>query len=218
MRSEWATVAGVVSLIAFPRLGFAEEAPQEAPVAHAADEAFLRVDLGLGLPGANGAGLTSIGGGLGAAGGLTSSWIPTGEVTLELRAVGPLWFVGRAIGSYHTASAQGFEVARSWSVGGQAGVRVEVPLLDWLEAGGHVLLGGNVARSAAESYASSGYFVGGVVGASTHLRPTELFGVRLSLDILRAGHQSSSGTGHDASGTFIELTATPHLELTFSFE
>ncbi len=184
----------------------------------------FRVDLGLSLPsGAMGGAAAGLGAG-------PLGWTPVVETAFELHLTGPAWGFVRARGSYRTnedCCSRSFV----WGAGGDVGVRVEAPLFPWLDLGGHVAVGAGVDHSridwGSDFSQTWALDAAGVLGLSAHLRPIDVFGVRLSVDIVSVGHSRSSwegtlaGTGYvqraDASSTYAQLTATPRFELTYTF-
>ena len=54
-------------------------------------------------------------------------------------------------------------------------------------------------------------------GAGLHFRPTRLFGVRLGVQVLELGYARVVYDQQSGYSAFAHLTASPSLELTFSF-
>lgn len=207
-----------------PRTGVAAES-RDAEVAARRRGQIFRVDLGLSLPsGAMGGSAAGLGAG-------PLGWTPTVETAFELRLAGPAWGFVRAKGAYW-ADDNCCSENEAWSAGGDLGVRIELPLFHWLDVGGHVLLGVDVEHARYDT--TTGDFLdhwalsgAGAVGLAAHLRPTDFFGVRLSVDLFSAGHARASmegtepGTGRvlrqDEAITHAQLTAAPRVELTYTF-
>lgn len=201
-----------IALLSLPCAAEAEE--QEAPTAVAPTEKkesekdakppvdHHRLVLGMGYP-------QLLAGSAGALGSLG----PYGSAGYETRIAGPAWFMIAAHGgvsSYEDSSSGG---TTAWSIGGTTGVRLEAPVFDFVDVGGYGAFRG--AASQAQEY--SAYSVGAVFGLGLHLRPTRFFGVRLGLEVLSAGYSHAAYMQDVARAAYANLTASPSLELTFSF-
>lgn len=172
----------------------------------------VRLDLGLGLLAPTNSG--SGGGGVGALG--ITTVMPFTRATFEAHLAGPAWFLIAAQGGYEESSFNGDE-GHHWLAALRIGPRFEARVIDEVEAGGYVLVEGALGHVEVEGYGASNLQVGGVAGGSIHFRPTPLFGVRLAIDVLRAGYQRGVAGEVDASTGYVRLTASPSIELTFTF-
>jgi len=192
----------------------AEAEEQEAPTAVAPTEEkesekdakrpvdHHRLVLGMGYPQA----LAGSAGGLGSMG-------PYGSAGYEARIAGPAWFMIAAHGGVSSFESSGVQSTTTWSIGGTTGVRLEAPVFDFVDVGGY----GAFRGAASRAQDASAHFVGAVFGVGLHLRPTRFFGVRLGLEVLSAGYSHSAYLHQVASAAYANLTASPSLELTFSF-
>ena len=207
---------GVGVLVMWPTL--ARAAPGEAEDADAAETAprdeRVRVAIGVGWMAAGlGASAGAGAGPIGALGG------PMATATLEARLGGPAWAVAGVRGDMAQATAND-QTSETYSVGGTAGLRLETPVFRWLDAGGHVLA--EASRGAVEVSGDGGgeatfTRVGGVAGPSIHFRPSEVFGVRLALDVLHAGRTWAEDQNGEATAVNAGVSASPRAEVTFSF-
>lgn len=178
----------------------------EVPTEH------VRLNLGLGLLGptnlgAGGAGVGTLG---------ATALMPFTRASFEAHLAGPAWLVISAQGGYEESSFNGQE-ASNWLAALRFGPRFEARVVDKVEAGGYVLAEGVLGNAEVEGNRNSTIQVGGVAGASIHFRPTPLFGVRLAIDVLRAGYQRGASGALEASSGYVRLTASPSIELTFTF-
>ncbi len=174
----------------------------------------VRLDMGLGL-----SGVTIVGTGNGGAGAgpLGGGLFPMASVGLEVHLAGPAWLVIRARGSYSSFD-EAVQTWHAWSAGGTIGPRFETPVFEFLDVGGHVFFdasysGMDVPYGVQESNLS----LGGIAGGSLHFRPTRFFGVRLVLDVVRAGYAWTQGQTSEAAQGYAQLSASPQVELTFTF-
>jgi hypothetical protein len=206
--STWAETA-----VAAGGEGRAEAGVMAAPEEPRNDGESVRLDLGLGL-----SGVTIVGATNGAAGTLGGGLFPAAHAGLEVHLAGPAWLAIRARGSY-SAFGDGSQVSRAWSAGGTIGPRFETPVFDFLDVGGHVFVDASYSGSEVliEGPQASTASVGGVAGASLHFRASRFFGVRLVLDVVRAGYAWTPGQIPEAAHTYAQLTASPQIELTFTF-
>jgi hypothetical protein len=191
-------------------------APAEKPAAASERKEIARIDFGLSFPHVNGLATVGGAGGLGGLGG-GGLWLPTIEAAFELRIAGPLWALARLSGSYTDSLASGYVHYAAGSFAGDVGVRLEFPLFHWLDAGGHLLLGASDTESTDDFYDAKDLVLRGVAGVGAHFRPTDFFGVRLSLDLLSATHEEASIPDYEVHTNAIALTSTPRVELTFTF-
>ncbi|NUP05590.1 MAG: hypothetical protein HOW73_05970 [Polyangiaceae bacterium] len=212
-----AATAAFFSVFGIVTEGLAEEPGAPAPrIDVPADAApmtpppppeYVRVGLGMGLM---------------FAGGLNApvSVVPLAVAGVDVHMFGPAWLVLRANGNYADDELNG-QSTKTYGVGGRIGVRLEAPLFDWLEAGGYGALQGQYSKQSSSGLtgpldSQTGWF-GGVIGASAHLRPTRFFGVRLGLDVLRAGHAWSTYGEESYESTSVAFEPSPSVELTFTF-
>jgi hypothetical protein len=196
-------------------IGIEDASAQDAVKEQAeADEAeHARIGLGLSLPNVTGA-AGNIGGGAGVLGALA----PRGTASVEIHAAGPLWVSLGLTGAYSETEIEDVE-GQSGTLGGRAGLRIETPVFEWLEAGGYGFFEGRYSffeGGEAPGTQANQVFVGGDAGVAAHLRPTRFFGVRLGLEILRVGHSWANDRGENRSFQ-VELTAAPSVEVTFTF-
>jgi opacity protein-like surface antigen len=163
-----------------------------------------RLLLGLMLP----VGLS--GGSSGALGGLTP---PAAQASYETRMTGPAWFMVGARGSGERIGTDTME-SGSWSFGGFTGVRLEAPVHEYVEVGGY-----GVFEAAGHEWSEGyGWNFGFDFGAGLHFRPTRLFGARLGVEVLKLGYEKETYLDQLAYRAYARLTASPSIELTFSFE
>ncbi len=212
--------AGVGVLLVQPAR--AAEPPNDGAQAQSAQREEVaptfRIDLGMGASWAtNGGGAVA---GVGTLGGV-GPFTPFALISFEGHLAGPVWLVVRATGDYARQTYED-EVASAWSLGLQAGPRFEFPVASRVDVGGHVLLQGAYGRARqslpdGEDGSSETVRVGGLAGTSVHFRITPLFGVRLAIDVLRAGYGWGNGGGTDWSSAYAQLTADPSVALTFTF-
>lgn len=199
----------------------AEEARAEAPAEEASrgvapsrkeEPPTFRVDAGLELASGLGAGT---------AGPVAGPILPLANVGFEWRLRGPFWAFVRGGGGI-VSSDQGAAQHLDWNAGGQVGVRLELPVLDWMDVGGHLMVGASAARSEERLgedvyWGASSLEAGGRLGVAAHLHPTTFFGTRLSLGLLDAGYAIVAQGDQRASNAYAHVTARPAVELTFSF-
>jgi len=182
---------------------------KQQPARPAPRKDHARVDLGTSFPnlgsvGAGGvAGATSLG---------ALAWVPAVEAAFELHLSGPAWLFARASGSYHEDAMDDYK-AQTWMAAGDLGLRLEAPIFRWLEAGGHALVGlgtsGSRVIGAGAFDSMQNSWLRGVAGVGAHLRPTDFFGVRLSLDLLSAGYATYQMPQQNDDSIFVALTAVP---------
>lgn len=191
---------------------WANETPEMA-----ARSESVRVDVGLGIAG-------NLGGG-GAVAGLGGGPLISTGVAVEAHLAGPAWLVVRGSGGFTQWDTEGVASASSSFAGLRVGPRFEWRVIDYFDAGFHVQANGAVAHdegsasSGADAYDGDAYEVGGVAGGSIHYRATSVFGVRLAVDLVKAGYASSwNDTGKaSVSAGYANLSPAPSAELTFTF-
>ena len=220
-RSKVVLGVGLALGLGLERAALADDAaPESAPpagVEEVRSKQRYRLDLGMGM---QGVGVATTG----ALGGLSS---PFARAGFEARLAGPAWLMLEAHGSVGTNEGYG-SASSWWSAGGAIGVRLEQPVYDFVSVGGYGVVLGSYSRA---GYAgpgpdgapigadSSAFSVGAAFGVDLHFRASSFFGVRLGLELLRAGYEESwdDWTGDGASGAFGRLTASPRVALTFTF-
>ena len=174
--------------------------------------ATFRVNLGLELMSGLGAGST---------GPIAGPLIPHTSVSLEWRMRGPLWAFVRGGGGVN-GSDQGAAHDIAWTAGGGAGIRLELPVLDWMDVGGHVLVGAAASRDEQRwndevVWGASSLEAAARLGLGAHLHPTSFFGTRLSLGLLDGGYRVEAMGDERWAAFYARVTAQPQVELTFSF-
>lgn len=223
----WVWVIGVGALV-WTFEASAEEAKaasSDAPAGVEEQRAGQRhqLALGLGLQG------VALGGGAGAGaagplGGVPSPYLTTG---FETRLAGPAWLLLEAHGSVGKDNGYG-ATGTQWSAGGALGVRLEHPVYDFVSVGGYGALVGSYSHAAYEgpgpegepwAFESNAFSVCAVFGVGLHFRASSFFGVRLGLELLRAGYSEVDEplTNSGAAGAFAQLAASPRVALTFTF-
>lgn len=209
-RLRW---AGAVVLVCAPASTVVAEATESPPTDTAKKEEapaveHHRITLGMGIP-------NGLVGGTGN-GGLGS--IPYATAGYEARMIGPAWFLVALRGGIDQGGQDGYQTYESWYAGGTVGFRIEAPVHEYVELGGHGRFGGSLGRYTTMdgSYEDS-WQLGAEAGAGMHFRPTRLFGVRLCIDVLDWGYSESFYGGEEAANVYAHLKAEPSLELTFSF-
>lgn len=212
VRLRW---TGAVVLVCVPALNVsaqgAEGPPEEgAPKDKPAAVEHHRLTLGMTLPMGIGAGAG--GSGAGALGG-----IPFATAGYEARMVGPAWFLVALRGGIAAGATDGYQNYESWYAGGTVGVRLEAPVHEYVELGGHGRFGGSLGRYATVGGYQDSWQLGAEIGGGMHLRPTRLFGVRLCIDVLDWGYSEAFYQNGNDANVYAHLKAEPSLELTFSF-
>lgn len=155
--------------------------------------------------------------GVGTLGGLT----PFPEIGFELRVAAPLWLVARGWVAYAESEAQG-EMSNLGG-GGDLGVRLEWPIVRWLDAGGHAFVGatGSSWENEPDVGAGTSGWSAGVrasTGVGAHFRFGDLVGLRLSCDLVRVRHDRGEAPGGQTfASTSVDGGPAPRAELTFSF-
>lgn len=206
----WA-VAGV--LVCVPAVAMAEEEPSKTADQKEEQAPPIerhRLTLGMTVP-SGGVGTSN-----GGVGGLGT--IPYATAGYEARMAGPAWFLLALNGGLAGNTAEdGYEESSSWYAGGTIGVRIEVPVHDYVEVGGHGRFGGGLGSYVNGGGNSDSWQLGAEAGAGIHFRPTRLFGVRLCIDVLDWGYREDFYGGGKSTGVYAHLKADPSLDLTFSF-
>jgi hypothetical protein len=181
-------------------------------------EQIFRAEMGVGLLGLSG-GSTSDGG-LGGLGAIRPYL--QGNLTVGLRLTPAFWlFGGFRGGAYSGPIGTGLPEGTIWNLGGEVGARLEIPVARLLSVSGYASL--DASRSV--DFAST-TTLGGEIGAGLHIRPTDLFGIRVELGLLRAAHSFTEVTDPETAGalgltddqsTSVNFGASPRIAMTFSF-
>lgn len=210
----WMTLVTARAATAQPaneRPGGAAPEPDVEPVER------VRLDLGVTI--------MSLGGGNGG----VAVW-PSVHTGLEIRMAGPAWLIASGHASYREHELDAWDPtysdeSTSINGGGRLGVRLETPVFEWLELGGHATLGARYGRH--DSLVNGDHEsidIGAQGGVGAHLRPKRFFGMRLGLDVVRAGRSWSRATAQydvrseqTSSAAYAEIIAWPTFEMTFTF-
>jgi hypothetical protein len=185
---------------------------------------WFRAELGVGTLGLYGPGF---GGGTGAQGGLgglgDARPYLNGNLTVGVRLTPAFWlFGGLRAGALSGSQGTGLPVGTAWDLGGEVGARLEIPLVPLVSVSGFASLG----ASKSVNYVASSTRLGGEIGGGLHLRPSDLFGIRAELGLLRAQHSFTEYEDPEVTGldgvvdersTSLSFGMSPRVAMTFSF-
>jgi hypothetical protein len=155
-------------------------------------------------------------------GGLGAPFL-TGDLTVGVRLTPAFWlFGGLRAGALSGSQGTGLPVGTSWRLGGYVSARLEVPLVPLVSVSGFALLGAEKSVN----FVASSTSLGGEIGGGLHLRPSDLFGIRAELGLLRAQHSFTEYQPPEISGlegypderrTSLSFGMSPRVAMTFSF-
>jgi hypothetical protein len=182
---------------------------------------WFRAELGVGMLGLYGGGGQGAQGGLGGLGDVRPYL--SGNLTVGVRLTPAFWlFGGLRAGAFSGSPGTGLPVGTAWDLGGEVGARLEIPLVPLVSVSGFASLG----ASKSVDYDASSARLGGEVGGGLHLRPSDLFGIRAELGLLRAQHSFTEYEDPEVTGldgvvdersTSLEFGMSPRVAMTFSF-